>query len=46
MMVSCVFDKFNADKQKKFWRCCQKNNCLARIQTNRYCQLNDFEKNL
>lgn len=28
-----IFDKFSADKQKKFWRCRQKNDCLARIHT-------------
>ncbi|CAI6344403.1 unnamed protein product [Macrosiphum euphorbiae] len=28
-----IFDTFSADKQKKFWRCRQKNNCLARIHT-------------
>lgn len=39
-----VFDRFKADKQNNFWRYCQKNDCLARIHTNRYCQFNDFEK--
>jgi len=28
-----IFDKFSADKKKKFWRCRQKNDCLARIHT-------------
>ena len=28
-----IFDKLSADEQKKFWRCRQKNDCLARIHT-------------
>lgn len=31
--IMYIFDKFSADKQKKFWRCHQKNDCLGRIHT-------------